>query len=68
MFKLDTGYSKRIEKKIDENCHDPTIKQCLKNRFQIGCTYPDGVEEQLDKLEKIVKKGEEPHWWVYILD
>ena len=68
MFKLDPGYSKRIDKKINETCHDETLKRCLKNRLEIGCTYPKGIEKQLDELEKIVKKDEEPPWWIFMLD
>lgn len=68
MFKTDPDYKKRIYKKLETICEDETIKQCMKNRLEIGCTYNEAIEKTLDELEKLIKKDEEPPWWVYIID
>lgn len=44
------------------------LVNCYKNYLELGCKYNDGIQNKLIALDKLVKKHEDPPWWVSLLD
>jgi len=68
MFKIGKNEKKKRIERFNELEDDKTLRQCYKNKIEIGCTYPQDVEDELKELDAIIQKEDKTPWWVYIID
>ena len=69
MFKVNNGQREReIIEKFSERCQNHALIQCLKNKLQHKCTYPNSVEMQIKEIMDTIELEESEPPWVKLLD
>lgn len=68
MFEVGENEKKKRIERFNQLEGNKTLRQCYKNKVEIGCTYPQHIEDKLKELDDIITKEDKTPWWVYIID
>jgi hypothetical protein len=69
LFYMDPQRIKRRIKRFEKICDgNKTLINCYRNRVELGCKYAESTEKQLEVIDKLVSKYEDPPSWVSLLD
>ena len=69
LFRLDPLANQRKIQRFEKICGgNVTLVNCYRNYLELGCKYNEGIQNKLIAIDRIIKKHEDPPWWVSLLD